>query len=358
MTEYTVRWWRSTDVDEFLELFRRVLGGDYGRDWFDWKYATNPYVDHVPIVVAERDGELVGARAFFGLQVAVDGERFTALEPCDTMVRSDHRRQGLFTRMTERAIERYRDGKPSLFFNFPNPLSLPGNLKLGWEEVRKLHTHYRVADPARLAASRSDGSKLALAGRLVTPVARAYNALRDATTSVPNGVTVRRESGVPAATLASIHRASSPGGIHAVRDETFYRWRFDNPNREYETYLAADSGSPTAMIVGRPATGDATNVKITDVAPLDDHGEPEQLALLGRIVSEYPEAALFSIPSRILPSDTLRRAGFLSDGAFPLSRIGTARTQVVRSLNGWELNGLDIRDADNWNITFAEVDSS
>lgn len=112
------------------------------------------------------------------------------------------------------------------------------------------------------------------------------------------------------------------------------------------------------MIVGRPVGGDPTPVKITDVVPLGDSERPAQLALLDRIVSDYPDAALLSIPSQALPGGTLRRVGFHSDGAFPLSRVGTSRTHVVRSLNGWELSGVDIGNADNWTVTFAEVDGS
>lgn len=358
MSEYTIRWFRSSDVEGFLDLNRRVLDADNDRNWFDWKYADNPYVDHVPIVIAEKDGGLVGARAFFGLELSIGGERHTALEPCDTMVRSDHRRQGLFTRMTERAIERYRREEPSLFFNFPNPLSLPGNLKLGWQEVATLHTHYRIANPTRLTATKTNNVGLNLASRFLTAIWTAYNALRDAMRSVPTEITVRREPGVPAAAVASIHQASPPTGIHAVRDEDFYRWRFDNPSREYTTYLAEGREDRAAMIVGRPVSGNVTSVKITDVVPLDDSERPAQLALLDRIVSDYPDAALFSIPSQALPGATLRRVGFHSDGTFPLSHVGTARTHVVRSLNGWDLSGVDIRNADNWTVTFAEVDGS
>lgn len=50
---YTIRGFRGSDVDEFLELYETTFGGSHSEEWFDWKYRAPPYVDHVPIVVSE-----------------------------------------------------------------------------------------------------------------------------------------------------------------------------------------------------------------------------------------------------------------------------------------------------------------
>lgn len=71
------------------------------------------------------------------------------------MVHPDHRRRGLFTRMTERAIDRYC-GDAAYLFNFPNPNSLPSNRKLGWVVVQDVPTSYRIHDPGALMGSEGD----------------------------------------------------------------------------------------------------------------------------------------------------------------------------------------------------------
>jgi len=64
-SEYTIEPFDDADVGEFLDLHGRIFDPDHDRDWFAWKYADNPYVDPLPILVARRGGDLVGARPFF-----------------------------------------------------------------------------------------------------------------------------------------------------------------------------------------------------------------------------------------------------------------------------------------------------
>ena len=96
-SDYGIRRFRPDDVDAFLELHRDAFGADHGREWFAWKYEENPYVYHVPVFVAERAGDLVGARPFFALELSVNDGRHLALQPCDTMIHPDHRQRGLST---------------------------------------------------------------------------------------------------------------------------------------------------------------------------------------------------------------------------------------------------------------------
>ncbi|WP_254861875.1 GNAT family N-acetyltransferase [Halovivax gelatinilyticus] len=148
---YRIRHFRERDTDPLLSLHASVFDREWGRAWFRWKFVDNPYVDHVPILVATRDGEIVGCRAFFALELRIDGETRLAFQPCDTMVHPDHRRRGLFSRMNERALEYYAERSPALCFNFPNQYSKPGNLKHGWREIGTVPMYYRLQDPAALA---------------------------------------------------------------------------------------------------------------------------------------------------------------------------------------------------------------
>lgn len=358
MAGYTIRQFRPADTDDFLELNAEVLGeGAHGREWFSWKYEANPYVDHVPIVVAELEGDLVGARPFFGLSMAVAGRQYTALQPGDTMVHPDHRRKGLFTRMTERAIDRYEREEPAFFFNFPNDRSLKGYLKLGWHRVGTLPRSYRVNDPTRVLASRYDDRRLAVAGTVATRLVAGYDRLREAVAPAPRDVPIRREETVPADVLASIYRRGVPEEIHAVRDEQFYEWRFDNPDWEYTTYYTEDR--TVGAVVGASASSGPDVTRIVDVVPLTRRGGTDQLvALLDRILAAHSESALFVAPTSVLPPSVLRGFGFLSEGTPPLSLLTDGRAHVVRSLGEWELRGIDVREPNNWQITFAETDTS
>lgn len=355
-SEYGVRRFRPDDVDEFLALHRETFGTDRGREWFAWKYEENPYVYHVPIFVAERAGALVGARPFFALELSVNGGRHLALQPCDTMVHPDHRRRGLFTRMNEAAVEQYRDRDVSFLFNFPDGSSGASYLQQGWRRVADQPTYYRVQDPAGLQESSSAWASLG--ARALTPLVDCYNRLSSRRLAAPDGVTVERHDDVPSATLAGIEYDRRKKGIHVHRDVRFYDWRFRNPARDYAAYVATRDGEPIAGVVVATST-DGTVATLTDVTPLpdgDDHGGLE--ALLDRVVREYADADVVAAPP-VLPDELASRAGFRRDDRWPLSAVASRTTHLVRELSGgWRVDGLDVTDADNWQLTFAERNGS
>lgn len=357
---YVVRSFRPDDLDEFLDLHSQIFGPDCGREWFDWKYEDNPYVDHVPIIVAEADDALAGARPLFALDMSVDGDRHLALQPGDTMVHPDHRRQGVFTRMTEAAIDRYSDGDPSFFFNFPNQQSGPGYLKLGWESVADQATYYRVQNPPTLLEQGSDASWASTVGRALGPLVGGYNRLSNARLGSPDEISVRRFESVPSDTMAALASNRGGDGIHVMRDEQFYDWRFDNPTWDYAAYVAERAGEPiTGMVVGTTDEPGYTTTKVTDVAPLPREAPDDGLeALLRRLVSEYDDSDLLAAPPAMSQS-AVRRAGFHGDDRPPLSYVGDQTTHVVRTLTGeWTVDGVDITDEANWRLTFSEQDTS
>ncbi|WP_313692253.1 GNAT family N-acetyltransferase [Halorarum halobium] len=358
----TIRWYRADDRERYLDLHEDVLGErPRGEDWFEWKYESNPYVDHVPIVLAEHEGELVGARSFFALPMSVGRRRHAALQPCDTMVRRAHRRRGLFTRMTEEAIDRYEREEPAFFFNFPNEATLSGNRKLGWRVVGQDPRHYRIEDVGTLVASRTDNPGLRLAGAVSTPVVAGYNRLRQAMASRSSDVSVRRASGVPADALASIYRRRVPEAIHTVRDRPFYRWRFENPDWAYTTYVTEGDPDPVGMVVAVPRNGAGVSegvTRVVDVVPLRGDERTEQVAaLLDRVQSDNADSELFVAPSGVLDRTLLRRFGFRRDDRAPVSYLKQPRMHAVRSLSAWEIEGLDVTRPENWRMTFAELDT-
>ena len=377
MTDYEIRPFRPRDREAYLELYETVLGAARDPAWFEWKYgAENPYVDEPAIFVAYGDGDLVGARSFFALRMAVGDATRLALQPSDAMVHPEHRRQGLFSRMTTDALARYADREPAFCFNFPNPKSLPGNLKLGWEVVGDLTTHYRVHDPAALT-----DAQLPLASALRAAATSFYRFRTPTATDARLSVS-RRESDPE--TLAALYgraiedaggnasgRASGratgraeghAGGIHALRDETFYEWRLSAPGRRYETYVADRGGEPTAaLVVARNEGSGGTIVRILDALAVgeSDAENDAYAALLSSVLEDHRDAALVAVRGG-LPDGVLRQFGFLPDTSLPLSPVSSTTTMVARPIGDadWVLDGRDLRDPESWRLTFAELDSA
>lgn len=358
MTDYEIRPFEPGDVDGFRSLYATVMGERKGREWFDWKYGENPYADGVPAMVAVHDGTVVAARPFLALPMRVDGEREVALQPADTMVHPDHRRQGLFTRMTERSIERYGDDHP-FFFNFPNERSRAGYRKLGWAVVSERESYYRIRNPRAVGRSRGDGAALRLAGAAVTPLARAYYGLRDRT--APESTEIEVETAAdPAATLAELAASPPPDRIHAARDEEFYRWRLGNPDWAYTASVAEREGEPEAAVVAGTATDSGvTTTRLLDVAPLEGAPKDALAAAIGRIVADHAATDVFVAPPQGIPTGVLRAFGFHADSVPPLSRIASPTSHVVRALpEDRSTEGSPLADPDRWLLTFVEADTS
>lgn len=362
MSQYTTRWLTPADVDDFLELYSDVFDTwTASREWFSWKYETNPFVDHVPILVTEQDDELVGARPFFALPMAIGDQRRVALQPADTMVHADHRGRGLFTRMTSRAIDHYEDREPAFFFNFPNGQSRPGYETLGWETVGTESRFYRIQNPERILARRNGLLAKGVVEKIGGPLVEAYTKLRDEFAEIPRDIPIRRFSTIPVRELASMYRRSVPGRIHAPRDEAFLDWRFENPNWEYTTYVTGGDADPVALIVGdsvRLSTG-VTVTRIVDTLPLESNARDGQLlVLLDRILAERVESDIVVTPTSVFPDAVMRCLGFYCDGWPPLKYVSRGRTHLTRSIDGWEVNGVDIRNPENWQLSFVELDTS
>lgn len=359
MSEYEIRPYRPEDRDGFLSLYRSVMGDTKNDEWFDWKYKENPYVDHVPMVVALDEGTVVGARPLLALPMVVNGEREVAFQPGDAMVHADHRRQGIFSRMMEETIDRYSGTHP-FYFSFPNKLSGPAHIKHGSRVVSERRSYYRIENPAALARSRTEQTLILFASALGTPVVKGYYQLRDLMTSEGEGFAVRIESEPPTADLTELYRTAVPNVIHASRDERFYSWRLNNPDWEYTTYLAdGESGPEAAIVAGTSVSSEVTVTKLTDVVPLKNAPESALETLINRILSEHSETDLFVAPPQGVPYDVLTEFGFRTDTEPPLSWFTSQTTHVVRTLSdGWTLNGTSITDPDNWLLTFVEEDTS
>jgi GNAT superfamily N-acetyltransferase len=361
--EYTVRWFDPADREPFLDLYDETFGGG-SDEWFQWKYVDNPRVAHVPILVAAADGEFAGARAQVPFLMRAGEETVLAMRFGDTMVHPDHRRRGVFSRLTERALDHYGEMPVGFCYNVPNDLSRPGFLKAGGEVVADLPSFYRVQQPTALAGGVDDGA-ISLAANVAAPAARAYLRGRDRLASAPEGVTVVEHAEIPVHLLADLYRRGRPSAVHAVRDEPFLRWRYRNPDWEYRAFSAGRNGrADAAVVTGTRTDADGvTTTNVVDVLPLtsSDRREAALDGLLAAVTTEFAESDLLAYCGRSIPRSLLRHHGFAFDGAFPLDRVTSPTKLVAYDLGdgdpAWSAGGIDIDDPRGWGLSYVELDA-
>jgi len=133
----------STDRDQILYLMDEVFSKQQyfastrSRESWNWKYEKNVFGKPIHIV-ATSDERIVGFRSFWPWEFVSRGQILKAYQPVDTVVHPDYQGQGLFTKLTVKALKQATEIGADLLFNFPNQNSLPGYLKLGWNYVAKL----------------------------------------------------------------------------------------------------------------------------------------------------------------------------------------------------------------------------
>ncbi|WP_137291515.1 GNAT family N-acetyltransferase [Natronorubrum halophilum] len=359
---YVIRPYEPGDREDFLELYEQVLG-ERDDEWFCWKYEANPYTDHVPMIVATHEGRVVGTKPCFALELRAGSRTFRGLQPSDVMVHPDHRRRGLYSRTTERLKERYQNREAGMFFNFPNPATLSGSLKHGWQVVENVPTYYRVQRPDGMLDV--DDERLKTLAKGTRPVTSVYHRARARRRGNASSITVNRFENVPTEQFVDLYESAVPGAIHGHRDERFYDWRFENPHWAYDAYLATRHGEPVAGVITGTKTEDGSRTTcLTDVVPLGTtpHRRDGLSEILERIVADRRGADVLAASGRAIPPSLLAAFGFRSDQSLPLSRLAQQTTQVTYPLaddggHEWTVAGRAVTDPSNWSITFAEQDT-
>ncbi|WP_254861440.1 GNAT family N-acetyltransferase [Halovivax gelatinilyticus] len=361
--QYKIRWFEDGDIKAFLELYKSVLGRAKTKEWFSWKYIDNPYTNHVPIVVAEKERELVGARGFMALPMRYGSADYIAYQPCDTMVQHDHRQRGLFTKMTEMAIDRYEDGDVDFFFNFPNDISLKANSKLGWKVVGETPEYYRIENPRRLVSSYSKNRFLKAVAFGIDPLYRGYLSAKDfnAISSEPDLIEHHQNTDLAIENLADFYDQGTIERFHAARDTKFYEWRLANPDWQYEIFTVHNKDKPQgAAVIGHRRELNVQTVSIVDFLPLQPKVEPIVCrSLLETIQSRYTEIDMVIAPCSIFSNKILKRFGFLSKSMFPMNRFVSSTSLVARTLSDDRIvDENDLRNPDEWMLTLIELDTS
>jgi GNAT superfamily N-acetyltransferase len=144
-----VRHYRQDDESDVLDLLANTLGGGpagyRSPEFFRWKHLGSPF-GRSYMLVAEVDDRIVGLRAFMRWRFRAGDDLVRAVRAVDTATHPEHQGQGIFSRLTRRAVDELRNDV-DLVFNTPNQNSLPGYLKMGWRIVGRIPVDVRVRRP-------------------------------------------------------------------------------------------------------------------------------------------------------------------------------------------------------------------
>ena len=307
MTEtITLRPYQDDDLDEVLNLLRDSLGEtsllQRTPELFAWKHLDNPFGRSI-ILVAEAEGIIAGLRAFMRWELNTpSGETLRCVRAVDTATHPDFQRRGIFSRLTEAAIEAAREDGVDLVFNTPNEKSGAGYLKMGWQEVGPIGVMVRPG--------------LGLLGR------------RNAE-GIPKIEEVLPGS-EPLGDLPPV-TDRQPRGLRTPRTDRYLRWRFTaHPTARYAAVAAAEGtavvrpnlrgGRRELVLSELIGPGLAAAARATGRRSRADYlvgwfskGSPERSAALAAGLIPIPRVAALTLvarPLRTLPMDVASPASW------------------------------------------------
>lgn len=362
--EYAVRMYEPGDRAGFLGSYEQLLGQRLGTEWFDATYVDIPHLDHVPMVVVESAGAVVGACPFSPvlLRGGRHGEAETALALFnrDVFVAPDHRRRGLYTAAIEYAVAHYAASDAACVISPSVPASRRANERLGWAYGPPRRTHYRTRDATAFVAHRL-GPEKRFAAPLPGVTTDAYVALRDRLRHDSGRVDVTRRGGLAVASLADLHGRQSgrPEHVSPVFDAEGLRYLLESPEfTPLTTYVARDGDDIVAAVVVHPRWYHGTHwLSVVHVAPLagDERWERALSTLLGRVIDDHNDVDAYRVAIP-LPESVLASYGFLSDRHPPMSLLEPSYTRFgARPLGAhrWTLGGESLVGAPHlWSLVW------
>jgi predicted N-acetyltransferase YhbS len=144
------------DIPEILEVLKASLGETSSKkteEVWRYKHVENPFGKSLVLVAVEND-EIIGVRALMRWKWQLENQIFFALRAVDTATHPEHQGKGVFKKLTLKAIEMAKEQSDHFIFNTPNSQSLPGYLKMGWEEVDKLKIRIIPVNPIHWLANK------------------------------------------------------------------------------------------------------------------------------------------------------------------------------------------------------------
>lgn len=319
---------------------------------FDWQQLDNPWGNEPPIYLAFCGARAVAMRGLLdgAWEVGRPGMTFRAPHLAGTLLEPDHRRSGLFAALNQVVEADLRDRGFSFAFSFSaGPAAHLANLAAGWRAVAP---YREIKRPPSLAGPRLDR-------RLVRNLKRST-------------VFLYRESGNIELTsealpeeMARLALEGWDGRVRHVRDERFFRWRYNDPSSRYRFLYLRENGELWGFLA---LQRNARPIPSRQLHMVDwEAGTEDVRAALLSAAVRYAEAWQFPIKTwaATLPPDSkaaAHRQGF--SAAIAVASLGDSHpAALIKGLGPeagegpWECHGYPLEDPASWDLRMVYSDA-
>jgi hypothetical protein len=345
---------------------------DLTSSYIRWKYEANPYLLDPLIYVARHQDRVVAMRGVYGSlwRAGTDGQ--ARVLPCfgDLVVAQEHRSHGLVSELMDYALrDLAKRGFTHACSFSAGRIAIVGSMATGWKAIgssrpmivrsgvgalkgyarrhaRLVSIHARVASLRPAPRSRL---RTASSGGAFTALDRVNAAKSRRTPSCTSAEARPREMAALVARLPSDKR------LEQVRTEEYLSWRLRDPRFDYRVLYWEEERLEGYLVLGALDRRWSRDVRI-----LDWQGPPPVRDALLRAAlahGRFQKLAIWSISLSPDERSTLGRLGFQPDDQPSWTSSILVRPVGDITSSAWLLEGTDLREAENWNLTMMASDA-
>ena len=242
----------ENQIDQIASLKTINWGLDFDvfRSYVKWNYIDRPHSKQ-PIIYFVRAGDKIVAMA--GVyestwRIKDAPAHFSALCSSDLLILDEYRNKGIYKKMTDFVLEDLERTGAQHFFSFnATPLNTLISLSRGWKSVGQIKIMKKqfqtiestaitlakkLAGPYARKLLRKTGIGMLLKKRERNNSQRIDMICQDPKTQLPPRITID-DKPRPAEMALLVNNTLPENKITQLRDELFFRWRYNNPLSKY-----------------------------------------------------------------------------------------------------------------------------
>lgn len=358
--------------DELVEFRRRTYetGFPESRDYLEWKYELNPYIQGPLYYIARVDGRIVGMRGIYGTCWEHDRARHATVMPCadDWAVDPQYRNRGVASMIMREAVEDLsRRGFEYVLNTSGGRITVIASLSAGWrsatalEPVVKRSRNQRIRHEVRKRVRGVRGAWRFIRSTSANVTAskepfRRVDQMEVVRGRLPGSIIVSGSEPRVDAMAGLIARLPYDGRIRHVRGTRYLTWRYRNPIREHRFfYYERDNVLEGYLVLARWGECQLPTLPfhIVDWEGSDDMVRAELLRCAVE-VADIPELGMWTAGLSRADQAVLDEAGFvktdldLRERGLPCVLVKKLGPEVP--ITDWLLGDGRILDGNRWDM--------
>lgn len=352
---YEVDTYDSEHRDQVLKLQTHLWSPDMALNsqYLEWKYYRNPYLKS-PLIYLVLSGErVVGMYGIYGSKWQAGEEGDSFIVPCsgDSVIAPEHRRLGLITELSKRAVSDLSESNFNYLFKLSaSPVTYVNSLKMGWRSVGPIEMMYWMPlsyetwnyEKKRFFFSSADAD-------------HAFHYLDNYRVKGHSDLSpfVSVEKTPRSGEMAKlVNKAETLGRIQHVRDESYFTWRYQNPLSQYRFLYWKDAEMKGYLVLKTSVYTDQIKwIAIVDLEATTKKVLADLVTSALQLV-RFGYVTIWTATLAETAKDVLKRAGFLVTGQPKSIRHYRPSILIKKLENGsdWTIAKRSLLEISNWNL--------